>query len=125
MCACCLRDIHLISEYLWVAGFFHHSARLQKNGSYRTVKNPQTVFVHPSSGLAQASFTLDLCPLRFDYILDIPSIVLMQVLVLIFVLYVYLPNAAASSVGNISRISSHDKRVHASGMRSYPDLMKS
>lgn len=36
-------------------GFFHHSSRLQKNGSYRTVKNPQTVFIHPSSGLAQAS----------------------------------------------------------------------
>ncbi|KAM3316812.1 hypothetical protein ACQJBY_034775 [Aegilops geniculata] len=25
------------------SGFFHHSARLQKNGSYRTVKNPQTL----------------------------------------------------------------------------------
>jgi hypothetical protein len=45
----------MLIEYLWVAGFFHHSARLQKTGSYRTVKNPQTVFIHPSSGLAQAS----------------------------------------------------------------------
>ncbi|KAI3987756.1 hypothetical protein MKX01_028490 [Papaver californicum] len=35
------------------SGFFHHSAKLQKNGSYRTVKNPQTVHIHPSSGLAQ------------------------------------------------------------------------
>ncbi|XAR49995.1 RNA helicase [Bertholletia excelsa] len=35
------------------AGFFPHSARLQKNGSYRTVKHPQTVHIHPSSGLAQ------------------------------------------------------------------------
>ncbi|KAL5981951.1 Pre-mRNA-splicing factor ATP-dependent RNA helicase DEAH1 [Asimina triloba] len=35
------------------SGFFPHSARLQKNGSYRTVKNPQTVHIHPSSGLAQ------------------------------------------------------------------------
>ncbi|KAI3899826.1 hypothetical protein MKW92_006592 [Papaver armeniacum] len=35
------------------SGFFHHSARLQKNGSYRTVKNPQTVNIHPSSGLAK------------------------------------------------------------------------
>ncbi|XP_043706537.1 pre-mRNA-splicing factor ATP-dependent RNA helicase DEAH1 [Telopea speciosissima] len=35
------------------SGYFHHSARLQKNGSYRTVKNPQTVHIHPSSGLAQ------------------------------------------------------------------------
>ncbi|XP_055804870.1 pre-mRNA-splicing factor ATP-dependent RNA helicase DEAH1-like isoform X3 [Solanum dulcamara] len=36
------------------SGFFPHSAKLQKNGSYRTVKHPQTVNVHPSSGLAQA-----------------------------------------------------------------------
>ncbi|XP_073049429.1 pre-mRNA-splicing factor ATP-dependent RNA helicase DEAH1-like isoform X1 [Primulina eburnea] len=35
------------------SGFFPHSARLQKNGSYRTVKHPQTVQIHPSSGLAQ------------------------------------------------------------------------
>lgn len=35
------------------SGFFHHSARLQKTGAYRTVKNPQTVYIHPSSGLAQ------------------------------------------------------------------------
>ncbi|KAK7301562.1 hypothetical protein RJT34_12429 [Clitoria ternatea] len=35
------------------SGFFPHSARLQKNGSYRTVKHPQTVHIHPSSGLAQ------------------------------------------------------------------------
>ena len=27
----------------------------QKNGSYRTVKNPQTVHIHPSSGLAKES----------------------------------------------------------------------
>ncbi|KAG5229791.1 pre-mRNA-splicing factor ATP-dependent RNA helicase [Salix suchowensis] len=33
--------------------FFPHSARLQKNGSYRTVKHPQTVNIHPSSGLSQ------------------------------------------------------------------------
>ncbi|KAG5543088.1 hypothetical protein RHGRI_015988 [Rhododendron griersonianum] len=35
------------------AGFFPHSARMQKNGSYRKVKTPQTVYIHPSSGLAQ------------------------------------------------------------------------
>jgi pre-mRNA-splicing factor ATP-dependent RNA helicase DHX16 len=35
------------------AGFFYHTAKLQKNGSYRTVKNPQTVHIHPSSGLAK------------------------------------------------------------------------
>jgi pre-mRNA-splicing factor ATP-dependent RNA helicase DHX16 len=35
------------------AGYFYHTARLQKNGTYKTVKNPQTVHVHPSSGLAE------------------------------------------------------------------------
>lgn len=35
------------------SGFFPHSAKLQKNGSYRTIKHPQTVNIHPSSGLAQ------------------------------------------------------------------------
>ncbi|KAL2456374.1 RNA helicase family protein [Abeliophyllum distichum] len=35
------------------SGFFPHSARLQKSGSYKTVKHPQTVHIHPSSGLAQ------------------------------------------------------------------------
>ncbi|KAM7269789.1 hypothetical protein ACFE04_025286 [Oxalis oulophora] len=36
------------------SGFFPHSAKLQKTGSYRTVKHPQTVNIHPSSGLAEA-----------------------------------------------------------------------
>ncbi|KAK9803173.1 hypothetical protein WJX72_009006 [[Myrmecia] bisecta] len=36
------------------AGFFYHTAQLQKTGAYRTVKNPQTVHIHPSSGLAEA-----------------------------------------------------------------------
>ncbi|KAM1322873.1 hypothetical protein ACFX2F_015770 [Malus domestica] len=35
------------------SGFFPHSAKLQKNGSYRTVKRPPTVHRHPSSGLSQ------------------------------------------------------------------------
>ncbi|XP_059303682.1 pre-mRNA-splicing factor ATP-dependent RNA helicase DEAH1-like isoform X1 [Lycium ferocissimum] len=35
------------------SGFFPHSAKLQKNGSYRTIKHPQTVNIHPSSGLSQ------------------------------------------------------------------------
>lgn len=35
------------------SGFFPHTARLQKNGSYWTVKHPQKVHIHPSSGLAQ------------------------------------------------------------------------
>ena len=35
------------------AGFFYHTARLQKTGSYKTIKNPQTVHIHPSSGLIE------------------------------------------------------------------------
>ncbi|KAF5934132.1 hypothetical protein HYC85_030303 [Camellia sinensis] len=35
------------------AGYFPHSARLQKSGFYKTVKHPQTVHIHPTSGLAQ------------------------------------------------------------------------
>ena len=36
------------------AGFFPHSARLQRDGqSYRTVKNGQVVYIHPSSVLIE------------------------------------------------------------------------
>ncbi|GMY15542.1 pre-mRNA-splicing factor ATP-dependent RNA helicase DEAH1-like isoform X1 [Fagus crenata] len=45
-------DLEAIKKAI-TSGFFPHSARLQKNGSYRTVKHPQTVHIHPSSGLAQ------------------------------------------------------------------------
>ncbi|XP_027338668.1 pre-mRNA-splicing factor ATP-dependent RNA helicase DEAH1-like isoform X2 [Abrus precatorius] len=45
-------DLDAIKKSI-TSGFFPHSARLQKNGSYRTVKHPQTVHIHPSSGLAQ------------------------------------------------------------------------
>ncbi|XP_062116659.1 pre-mRNA-splicing factor ATP-dependent RNA helicase DEAH1 [Humulus lupulus] len=45
-------DLEAIKKSI-TSGYFPHSARLQKNGSYRTVKHPQTVHIHPSSGLAQ------------------------------------------------------------------------
>ena len=35
------------------AGFFYNTARLRKDGSCRTVKNPQTIHLHPSSGLTK------------------------------------------------------------------------
>lgn len=47
-------DLEAIKKAI-TSGFFPHSARLQKNGSYRTVKHPQTVHIHPSSGLAQVN----------------------------------------------------------------------
>ncbi|MED6192049.1 Pre-mRNA-splicing factor ATP-dependent RNA helicase DEAH1 [Stylosanthes scabra] len=45
-------DLDAIKKSI-TSGFFPHFARLQKNGSYQTVKHPQTVNIHPSSGLAQ------------------------------------------------------------------------
>ncbi|KAJ6795426.1 pre-mRNA-splicing factor ATP-dependent RNA helicase DEAH1 [Iris pallida] len=45
-------DLDAIKKAI-TSGFFHHSAKLQKSGAYRTVKNPQTVHIHPSSGLAE------------------------------------------------------------------------
>lgn len=36
------------------AGFFYHTAKLQRNGSYKTVKNAQSVKIHPSSCLSQS-----------------------------------------------------------------------
>lgn len=36
------------------SGFFYHTANLQKNGAYKTVKNPQSVYIHPSSGLSES-----------------------------------------------------------------------
>ncbi|PSC75579.1 pre-mRNA-splicing factor ATP-dependent RNA helicase DHX16 [Micractinium conductrix] len=47
------QDLDAIRKAI-TSGFFYHTASLQKNGSYRTVKNPQTVHVHPSSGLSEA-----------------------------------------------------------------------
>ncbi|KAG8466897.1 hypothetical protein KFE25_008276 [Diacronema lutheri] len=36
-----------------LSGYFYNTAKLQGSGDYRTVKNPQTVHVHPSSALAK------------------------------------------------------------------------
>ena len=33
------------------AGFFYHTAKLQKTLDYRTIKHPQTVHIHPTSSL--------------------------------------------------------------------------
>ncbi|XP_042391527.1 pre-mRNA-splicing factor ATP-dependent RNA helicase DEAH1-like isoform X1 [Zingiber officinale] len=47
-----LSDLDAVKKAI-TSGFFHHSAKLQKTGAYKTVKNPQTVHIHPSSGLAE------------------------------------------------------------------------
>lgn len=36
------------------AGFFNNACRLQKNGHYRTLKNPHNVLIHPSSCMARS-----------------------------------------------------------------------
>ncbi len=35
------------------AGFFYHACKLQRNGTFRTIKNPHTVQIHPSSSLSR------------------------------------------------------------------------
>ncbi|KMZ68149.1 ATP-dependent RNA helicase [Zostera marina] len=47
-----MNDLDSIRKAI-TAGFFYNTAKLQKTGAYRTVKNPQTVHIHPSSGLSQ------------------------------------------------------------------------
>ncbi|XP_021741932.1 pre-mRNA-splicing factor ATP-dependent RNA helicase DEAH1-like [Chenopodium quinoa] len=47
-----LNDLEAIKKAI-TAGFFPHSAKLQKDGSYRTIKHPQIAYLHPSSSLAQ------------------------------------------------------------------------
>jgi pre-mRNA-splicing factor ATP-dependent RNA helicase DHX16 len=36
------------------SGFFYNTARLQKSGNYRTLKNAHTVHLHPSSCMFEA-----------------------------------------------------------------------
>jgi pre-mRNA-splicing factor ATP-dependent RNA helicase DHX16 len=45
-------DVEAIRKAV-TSGFFYTTANLQKSGAYKTVKNPQSVHVHPSSGLAE------------------------------------------------------------------------
>lgn len=37
------------------AGFFFNAAKLQRSGNYRTIKNKQTVHMHPQNGLSEVS----------------------------------------------------------------------
>jgi pre-mRNA-splicing factor ATP-dependent RNA helicase DHX16 len=43
------------------AGYFYHTSKLQKDGSYKTVKNPQTVHIHPSSSLVEVGARTHAC----------------------------------------------------------------
>lgn len=45
---------HEVIRKAVASGFFYHTAKLQKNGNYRTVKNPQAVQIHPSSALHES-----------------------------------------------------------------------
>ncbi|CAN0910231.1 Pre-mRNA-splicing factor ATP-dependent RNA helicase DEAH1 [Linum grandiflorum] len=46
-------DLNSIRKAI-ASGFFPHLTRLERNGSYKTVKFPQSVYIHPSSGLSQS-----------------------------------------------------------------------
>ncbi|KAJ8451446.1 hypothetical protein Cgig2_017837 [Carnegiea gigantea] len=53
-------SVHCLPDYLLTyafattaSGFLPDSTRLQKNGSYRTIKHSKTVYLRPSSSLAQ------------------------------------------------------------------------
>lgn len=48
-----LNDLEAIKKAV-TSGFFHHVARLQKGGSYNTIRHRQSVHIHPSSSLAQS-----------------------------------------------------------------------
>lgn len=41
---------HVCSKSI-TSGFFYHTAKFQKDGSYRTVKHQHTVAIHPQSCL--------------------------------------------------------------------------
>ena len=43
-------DVDNIAKAI-TAGFFYHTAKLQKSLDYRTLKHPQTVHIHPTSAL--------------------------------------------------------------------------
>eukprot|EP00741_Cyanophora_paradoxa_P006192 tig00000984_g6004.t1 len=44
-------DDHVAIRKCITAGYFYHTAKIQKTGSYRTVKHNQSVMIHPSSAL--------------------------------------------------------------------------
>ncbi len=41
------------------AGFFFNAAKLQRSGNYRTIKNKQTVHMHPQNGLSEVRTLVD------------------------------------------------------------------
>ncbi|KAJ3679534.1 hypothetical protein LUZ60_017545 [Juncus effusus] len=47
-----LNDFDSIKKAI-TSGFFLNAAKLEKNGSYKTLKIPQKVYIHPSSGLVE------------------------------------------------------------------------
>eukprot|EP00966_Prymnesium_polylepis_P063503 1473110-Prymnesium_polylepis.1 len=68
------------------AGFFYHTAKLQKTLDYRTIKNPQTVHIHPTSSLHNSQpkwvvyhelvfttkeFMRQICEIKPDWLVEI------------------------------------------------------
>uniref|UniRef100_A0A0D9X6S6 RNA helicase n=1 Tax=Leersia perrieri TaxID=77586 RepID=A0A0D9X6S6_9ORYZ len=67
-------DLDAIKKAI-TSGFFHHSARLQKNGSYRTVKNPQTVLprwvIYHELVLTTKEYMRQVTELKPDWLVEI------------------------------------------------------
>ncbi|KAI5314315.1 hypothetical protein L3X38_043491 [Prunus dulcis] len=62
-------DLEAIKKAV-TSGFFPHCVRLQKNGSYRTIKHPHTAHIHPSSGImALEHHLLPRCVLYHELVL--------------------------------------------------------
>ena len=47
-------DDHVAIRKAIAAGFFYHSAKLSKTGSYKTTKHQQSVHIHPNSCLFES-----------------------------------------------------------------------
>lgn len=45
------KDDHVAIRKAFTAGYFYHTAKLNKGGHYRTIKGNQTVLIHPNSSL--------------------------------------------------------------------------
>jgi pre-mRNA-splicing factor ATP-dependent RNA helicase DHX16 len=51
-----MADVCLVCLQALTAGFFFNAAKLQRSGNYRTIKNKQTVHMHPQNGLSEVCY---------------------------------------------------------------------
>lgn len=87
---------------------------MQKNGSYRTVKHPQTVYIHPSSGLAQVFF-LYMTEKKVVYFKFLLNSINGLKTVLVTLMFVFSFLKGTSTMGCVPRVGPNNKGVYASG----------